>query len=50
MKRNDKKPKSPAAVPFSALPELKNLKIKEEEKEDAGRHKNDGQHGHKGAR
>lgn len=50
MKRNDKKLKTPTVVPVSVLPEVKNLKVKEEEKEVAGRHKNDGQSGHKGAR
>ena len=50
-KKNDRQYKAPgAAGPSTAPSEVKNLKEQAEQAEVAGRHKNDGQMGHKGAR
>jgi hypothetical protein len=49
-KKNDGNQKAPNAAPSNAPSEVKNLREKAEQNEVAGRHKNDGQIGHKGAR
>jgi hypothetical protein len=49
-KKNDGQQKAVSTTPSSAPSAVKNLKEKAEQSEVAGRHKNDGQIGHKGAR
>lgn len=49
-KKDDEKQKGPGTLPSGVPAEVKNLKEKAEQNEVAGRHKNDGQLGHKGAR
>jgi hypothetical protein len=49
-KSNDKQYKKPGVSHPTPLPEVKDAKQTAEASEVAGRHKNDGQMGHKGAR
>ena len=49
-KKDDGKLKSAHTIPSSAPADVKNIKEKDEQNEVVGRHKNEGQIGHKGAR
>ncbi|MET3108932.1 hypothetical protein AAKU67_003711 [Oxalobacteraceae bacterium GrIS 2.11] len=49
-KKTDKQHEAAHVAPSTAPADVKNLKEKAEQNEVAGRHKNDGQIGHKGAR
>lgn len=49
-KKSEKKSQLAVKDQAIAVPEIKNLRRKTEAKEVAGRHKNDGQMAHKGAR